>query len=76
MAEHELEHSPQKIERAREIVLPEGYTDESQVSVWGFDHEVGLYGFLGFCQQDGGYWYYEDGYYYWHPCSFVPGDLG
>jgi len=37
---------------------------------------VGLYGFLGFCQLDGGYWYYEDGYYWWNPCSFTPGDLG
>jgi hypothetical protein len=69
LAEHELEHSPQRIQEAQERVLPPGYTDESQVWVWGFDHAVGLYGFLGFCMQDGGYWYWGGDDWYYHYCS-------
>src|SRR5215217_3874830 len=68
-AEHELEHSPQLQQDARERVLPPGYTDESQVWVWGFNHAVGLYGFLGFCMQDGGYWYWGGDDWYWNSCE-------
>jgi hypothetical protein len=68
-AEHELEHSPQMQQDARERVLPPGYTDETQLYVWGFDHAIGLYGFLGFCMQDGGYWYWGGDDWYYHYCS-------
>jgi hypothetical protein len=67
-AEHELEHSPQMQQEARERVLPPGYTDESQVYVWGHGQPIGLYGFLGFCSQDGGYWYWGGDDWYYHYC--------
>ena len=54
-ATHELKHDPARIEEVQYWALPAGYTDESQVPVWGWGSPVGLYGFMSFCYNGGGY---------------------
>jgi hypothetical protein len=68
LAEHELEHSPSGQQEVRSWALPPGYMDESQVYVWGLGSPIGLYGFMGFCYNDGGYWYWGADGWYWHSC--------
>jgi hypothetical protein len=72
LAEHELGHNDTgQVAAKRAEVLPSGYTDESQVYVWGrgWGSTFGLYGFITFCQNEGGYWYWgNNGYYYWNSC--------
>jgi len=77
LADHSPEHSAGVLQQWRELLLPPGYTHESEVWVYeagGFGDTVGLYGLRAFCHNYGGYWYYEDDYY-WHPCAYEPGDL-
>ena len=66
-AAYELEHDSAKIEEVRSGTLPAGYADESQVCVWGWGSGLDLYWFMGFCYNDGGYWYWG-GDWYWHTC--------
>lgn len=68
LATHELEHDPQRIAEEQARVLPPGYTDELQVYVWGRGSGIGLYGFISFCYNDGGYWYWGGNDWYWHSC--------
>lgn len=67
-----------QVRELREFLLPEGYTHEGQVWVYefgGYGDVGGLYDLMSLCYTNGGYYYYYEDGYYWHPCSYQPGDL-
>jgi hypothetical protein len=53
--------------------VPPGYENSAQLYAWDYltqtPRMIGLYGLAAFCYNYGGYYYVEDGAYYWHSCS-------